>query len=257
MRDQLGRMVPLEDGRANGNSGGEGTAAGAMHAATHVLAGIIHRDRTGQGVYIDVAASDAVVAQAWGTVASAMNAERVIDPENIPAKSHTIYNGAKYQFYETADDKVVLFCAIEHRFWDSFCQAIDRPDLVPRKNLTTAVDFGNDEDLRAELSAEFASRTQAQWLKLAVSHRIPLGPAPRDLWEMREDPHVQSRAILLEVDHPELGHYTVTGEGALVRDQPFELTRHAPAFNEHGDEIRRELEQLEATGTIDPAAEAR
>src|SRR6266542_5069690 len=77
-----GLMVSLEDSNPNGRAGGDGTAAGAMHATTHILAGIIHRDRTGQGCFIDVASSDAVVAQAWGHLAMGMNKGRVIDPEH-------------------------------------------------------------------------------------------------------------------------------------------------------------------------------
>lgn len=239
--DQDGMMVPLLDGGPNAKSGGEGTSAGAMHATTHILAGIIQRDRTGEGCYIDVAASDAVVAQAWGTVATALNADRIVDPENIPAQDHAVYRGAKYQFYETADDLIVLFCAIEHRFWDAFCDAIGRPDLRDRKNLATPVDFGSgDDELRLILQSVFRGRTQREWMDLAVAHRIPIGPAPRDFDEMSRDPHVRHRGILIEDDHPAVGRFVATGEGAVVAGQPL-ITAPAPAYDEHGQQIRHEL----------------
>ncbi|MGE0308358.1 MAG: CaiB/BaiF CoA transferase family protein [Acidimicrobiia bacterium] len=236
-----GLMTALHDGKPNGRSGGDGTSAGAMHAVTHILAGIIQRDRTGDGCFIDVASSDAVVAQAWGTVAMAMNSKRVIDPEHVPDQDGAGYSGAKYQFYETSDGKVMLFCAIEHRFWDAFCMAAGRPDLVPRKDETAPVDFGRDPALRIELQGLFSTKTQAEWMDLALAQRIPLGPAPRDFEEMLEDPHVRSRAIVVELEHPVAGRYTCTGEGAIVAKQPFELRRQAPAYGEHTDEILDEL----------------
>ena len=47
---------------------------------------------------------------------------------------------AKYQHYETADGKFVLFCAIEPKFWNHWCTAVDRDDLLastgrPRRRL--------------------------------------------------------------------------------------------------------------------------
>lgn len=37
------------------DKGGEGTAAGTIHAAFHVVAALVQRERTGEGAYIDVA----------------------------------------------------------------------------------------------------------------------------------------------------------------------------------------------------------
>ncbi len=236
-----GLMVPGDTPRANGRSGGEGTAAGAMHAVTHVLAGLAQVHRTGEGCFIDVASSDAVVAQAWGMLTIALNRHRVIDPEHIPAQDDAAFTGAKYQFYETADGKVMLLCAIEHRFWDIFCEAAGRPDLIGRKDMSTPVDFGHDAALRQELQALFSARTQAEWVALAIEHRVPLGPAPRDFEEMIEDPHVRHRRIVIEQVHPIAGPFTCTGEGAIVKGQPFEIWRHAPAYGEHTHEILDEI----------------
>src|SRR5690606_16414402 len=83
---------------------------------------------------------------------------------------------------------------------------------------------------------------QAEWMKLAVEERIPIGPAPRDFHEMRRDPHVSHRGIMLEAEHPVAGRFTCTGEGAIVAGQPFG-PRPAPAYDEHGAEIRRELDE--------------
>lgn len=240
-----GLMRPPIERRVGGRSGGEGTSAGAVHAALHVVAALVRSQRTGQGCYIDVAASDAVVAQAWVDASSELNRDRVIDPEHIPHQDAEGLTGAKYQYYETADRKVVLLCAIEHRFWDALCQAIGRPDLVERKNTDTPVDFGADPALRHELQEIFHERTQREWVELAMEHRFPLGPAPRDFAEMRDDPHVQHRRAIFEADHPLAGSVTHTSEGAIVDGQPFTIRRHAPAYGEHTDEILAELVALD------------
>ena len=45
--------------------GGDGTAAGAVHAALHVVAALVRRAETGQGCYLDAAGADGVLAQGW------------------------------------------------------------------------------------------------------------------------------------------------------------------------------------------------
>lgn len=236
-----GLMHPPSKRRVGGHSGGEGTSAGAIHAALHIVAALVRRQRTGRGCYIDVAASDAVVAQAWVDASTEFNRHRVIDPEHIPHLDVEGLTGAKYQFYETADNKVVLLCAIEHRFWDAFCDAVERPDLAKRKNAETPVDFGADPDLRQELQRVFHMRSQQEWIELALTRRIPIGPAPRDFFEMRADPHVQHRRIVFDSDHPVAGPYTHTGEGAIVDGKEFAIRRHAPTYGEHTEEILVEL----------------
>lgn len=236
-----GMMESWDPPTATGRMGGDGTSAGAMHAVSHILAGILQASRSGEGCYIDVAASDAVVAQAWALVAMDLNKSRVLDPEHVPDRDGGGFTGAKYQFYETADGKVMLFCAIEHRFWDAFCEVIERPDLMPRKDESSPVDFGRDEGLRRELQTVFAEKTLDEWMDIAVQRRIPMGPAPRDIREMLEDPHVRHRGIVLELEDPVGGPYIATGEGALVAGQPFRIRRHAPDLDAHRDEILAEL----------------
>lgn len=236
-----GLTRPPTERREGGQAGGEGTSAGAMHAALHAVAGLVQRDRNGMGCFIDVAASDAVVAQAWLTAAMALNRDRIIDPEHVPVLDSAGMTGAKYQYYECADHRIVLLCAIEHRFWESFCSLVGRPDLASRSNLDTPIDFGADPELRLELQSIFHRRTQEEWVALAIEHHIPLGPAPRDFFEMREDPHVVARRVVFEDTHPAVGAVTYTGEGALVAGQPFVIRLPAPSYGQNTAQVLAEL----------------
>ena len=143
----------------NMRSGGEGTAAGAIHAAFHVAAALVQRERTGAGCFIDVAGHDGVVVNGWIAATYLLNAHRITDPVGMPARADGQSTGAKYQFYETRDGSVVLFCAIEPKFWVNFCRAVGREDLVGDVGSPVPVDFAADEtDLRRELQAIFHTR---------------------------------------------------------------------------------------------------
>jgi crotonobetainyl-CoA:carnitine CoA-transferase CaiB-like acyl-CoA transferase len=75
---------------------------------------------------------------------------------------------AKYQRYQTADGKYILFCCIEPKFWDAFCRVTDRGDLLDRHDRTQPVDFGFDDvDLRLELQTTFHAKSQEAWVAVA------------------------------------------------------------------------------------------
>src|SRR5581483_8159414 len=100
---------------------------------------------------------------------------------------------AKYQYYETRDGKFLLFCAIEPKFWEHWCLAVGRADLLDRHDPERVVDFGVGEDeLRLEIQKVFHARTLAEWMEVATEHDIAMGPALR-FDEIEDDPHLQSR----------------------------------------------------------------
>jgi crotonobetainyl-CoA:carnitine CoA-transferase CaiB-like acyl-CoA transferase len=136
-----------EDGA---NLGGEATSVGALHAALHAVAALLRARETGTGAYIDVAGSDATAATAWLPIVLQRNADRITDRSGMAARSDGELTGSRYQFYETADSRVVLFGCIEQRFWDKWAVAAGREDLVGRQadSSNTSVDWGDAAERR-------------------------------------------------------------------------------------------------------------
>lgn len=243
--DADGWLHKVPDGGPYGGtaSGGEGTAAGAPHAAMQAVAALVRRDRTGEGAYIDMAGSDAVVAQAWVAATYLLNDSRITDRSSMSGDGH---RGAKYAFYATADGRAVLFCCIEDKFWRKFCDAVGRDDLSADpdgRGSGAPVDFGRDSDeLRVELAKIFGTRTLAEWMELATANRLPLGPAYPDLLDAVEhDPHLRGRGVIQHGEHPDAGPFTYVVAPGQVAGQPWELRHPAPKLGEHTREILTEL----------------
>lgn len=255
MMDALAAAVPLridEDGvirlttsdePMTGTSiGGDGTAAGGIHAVAHVLAALLRRERTGQGAYLDAAGADGVIASGWIGATYSLNDHRITDRTGLRTSDQDPERGAKYQYYETKDDRFVLFCGIEQKFWENFCRAIDRPDLVGGHDDSTPVDFAHGDDaLRRELQEIFRERTQAEWVELARTQDLPLGPAHQRATALPEDPHLRERQIIVEGEHPEAGEFTYVGEPVIVDEEPYRVRRPAPGLGQHTDELLGEL----------------
>ncbi|KOS55246.1 CaiB/BaiF CoA transferase family protein [Rhodococcus rhodochrous] len=237
-----GTMRPIPPKGLGGTErGGEATTAVAVHAALQIAAALVAKSKRGTGCHIDVAGSDAVVAQALTSVIYALNDARITDRSSLPTIDGGEWTGAKYQFYETRDRKTLIFAAIEHKFWTAFCKAIDREDLIESSS-TGLVDFGGDETvLRSELQRIFEGRDLASWVELAIAHRIPMGPSPRTVVEMADDPHVRSREILFEGKHPDAGPFTYVGSPAIVEGHQFEVRHPAPGLGQHTHEVLTEI----------------
>ncbi|HEX4658973.1 MAG TPA: CoA transferase [Streptosporangiaceae bacterium] len=221
--------------------GGGGPSTGAVYAAFAVAAALVQRSRTGQGVYIDAAGSDAVAVNAWIHLTYALNDKRITDRSSLPGIRATGNDEPRYQYYATRDGKVLLFCCIEPRFWRNFCRAAGREDLLTPDQETGPVEFGQNDELRRELQRIIVQRDLADWVRMAAEHRIPMGPAYVSAGELRDDPHLRERELFVDTEHPAVGPYTNIGLPTIVRGQPYRLHRHAPALGEHTDEVLGEL----------------
>ena len=222
--------------------GGDGTAAGAVHAALRVAAALFRRQVTGQGCFLDASAADAVVAQGWIGAVYGLNYEQITDHTGLRAPGSEPLTGAKYQYYRTSDGLFVLFCCIEPKFWEKFCRVVGRDDLVDYQVEEGAVDFARDaHELRRELQAVIETRTQREWVDLAVREHLPIGPAHQGVASLRDDPQMAARQILVEGHHPIAGPYTYVGEPVIVDEQAYAVRRPAPTLGAHTTEILREI----------------
>ena len=221
----------------------DGPLSTALYGALTTAAALRNRELTGEGAFIDAAGADSVLANQCLDAVMAWNRDRITDRRNPPPPvGLDPRKRPKYTWYQTKDDRIVLLAAIEHKFWDNFCNVVGRPDLVDVKNTTFAVDFadGGKADLLDELVPLFRERTLAEWMDVARVHDLPLCPANSKM-DTLTDPHLRAREIVHESVHPVAGPYTSTGWPAPVSGQAFDVRRHAPSRGEHTEEVLAEI----------------
>lgn len=225
-----------------------GTKAGALYATIGVLAAVMRARATGRGTWLDVAQADAAVAFNAGRI------DEILAGARIPNERGGMTEAVRYQYYDTADDRTILFQASERHFFERFCNAVGRTDLLAGES---GAEFGEhargDTALRRELAAIFATRAQAEWVQFFVEHDIPGGPVNRAT-DLLEDPQFQTRFAPPDTpgDEPRLlGPPIHTGEAQGA-------TSPAPELGQHTDEVLRALlgyddaaiAELRASGVI-------
>ncbi|HEX4496377.1 MAG TPA: CaiB/BaiF CoA-transferase family protein [Thermoanaerobaculia bacterium] len=156
---------------------------GAWSTVAAILAALFERERTGEGKRVDVALLDAGLhanLTAWATEAEGPKAvgERLPLTGALPC----------YNLYETADGHRLALGALEPHFWERFCRAVGRDDLLRRQ-------YSSSPRARRMMEELFRGRTRDAWLALLKSEDIPV-EAVLSAAEAREHPQVAARGVL-------------------------------------------------------------
>jgi formyl-CoA transferase len=219
-------------------AGALGDIGTALYAVVGTLAALRHRERTGLGQHLDVAMYDAMVAMAdlvpfmWSMGAA---------PFRAGGGGQGIIAG-----YRAVDGWFVVEVVREHQF-ARLAEVVGHPEWIADERFATRAGWDDHEEavIRPAIEAWAATRTKLEACRELCDAGVAAGPSntPADL---RADPHVAQRHMLVEVPRPD------GGAPLLVVGNPVKLSRVAegpetrfPQLGQHTDEVLKELLRLE------------
>lgn len=196
------------------------TAGGSLMALAGLLAAIIQRDRTGRGQFVDTSmfhGAFSLATMIFSTVATGMEK---------PRAGQMILNGRFpfYGVYETRDGRHMSLGAVEFKFWQNFCLAVNRPDLVSQQ-------FGGPSVIE-DVQAIFRSKTMDEWIDFLKDVDACCEPV-LFLDEAADSPLIQARSMVGRGPDGRrcLASPLKLGGSPPVEDQP------APDLGQHTDEV--------------------
>jgi len=201
----------------------------AVLNAVGILAAVHHRDRTGEGQYVDTAMYDAMVSMC----------ERTVYQYSYTGEAPTRRGNAHptlfpYNAFETTDGHVVI-AAFSDGHWRALCEAMDRSDLAADYQ-AGADRLAEREKLRGEIAAWTRPQT-AEEVVAALDGSVPAAPV-QDTSDIFDDPHVRAREMLATVDQPGADErVTIAGSPIKLSETPTGVERRAPLLDEHRDEL--------------------
>lgn len=215
--------------------------AGGVYAFSAVLAALRQRDRTGEGQRLDISLFDCLAE--WMTVPLYYKMYGGWTLGRMGTRHNTI---APYGEYRCADGSVMLAVQNEKQ-WTAFCElVIERPELIddPRFR-TNELRNRTRAELEAIVEEIFASHTRAEIETKLASSDVPFGSF-NTVPDLVAHPQLAARDRWVDVVTP-------TGTARAVRP-PFDAgtlsarVGAVPALDEHGNEIRREIDTERRTG---------
>ena len=199
---------------------------GALSGVMGILAALFDAQRSGQGRFVDVAMSEAVLAHNLFPLFALEN-EGV-----VPQRGRDLLSGgdAGYGVYATADARYMAVAPLEEKFWQLFCDTLERPEWKSRHGARGQA----AADLRGELETLFASRTQAQWSALFAQVDCCVTPV-LNVAEALDHPQFVARGMAVQVEGVRQYSPPVKLSG-----WQFSVERSAPTPGEHTIEILHE-----------------
>ncbi|MFZ5824782.1 MAG: CaiB/BaiF CoA transferase family protein [Bacillota bacterium] len=133
-----------------------GDLTSGLMAAAGGLAAVLGARASGKGTHVQVS-----ILETLRALGSLQALEAMMGLE-LP-RDEMLLGGALpcYRLYWTADGGQVSLAALETKFWVKFCEAVNRPEWIPRHS---------DPELKEELAALFRSKTLWEWGQVAERH---------------------------------------------------------------------------------------
>lgn len=229
--------------------GALGDISAALFATIGILAALRHRDRTGQGQYVDIAMLDALVSMT--DIVSNFWSMGLRGGDVGPLILTT---------FRADDGWFVLQIVREHQF-EAMARVIGRPEWVTDERFATRQSWVDqlESDLRPAIEAWAAGRTKEQAAAELAAAGLAAGPCLTDE-EVVHDPHVAARHMLVEMPRTD-----GVDQPVLTPGNPVKMSRLAegpetrvPWLGEHTDQVLHqelglgedELARLRGSGVI-------
>ena len=206
-----------------------------LYSANAIQTALIHRERTGQGQYIDMALLDCQVAilanQAMTYLAAGQTPVRMgnAHPNIVP-----------YQVFETQNGHIILAIGNDGQF-RRFCELADQPHLAqdPRF-VANRGRVKHRAQLIEALALLMKSKNTDDWLNLLEPEGIPCGRI-NSIDETLNDPQVIHRQMRTQALHSSLGEINLLGSPLKLSETPGEVRRAPPVLGEDTDQVLREV----------------
>jgi crotonobetainyl-CoA:carnitine CoA-transferase CaiB-like acyl-CoA transferase len=230
--------------------GALGDIGTALFGTIGLLAALRHRDRTGEGQYIDVAMFDSMVAMT-DLVTNFWSMGLRPEPGQGLAM---ILDG-----FKASNGWFIIQVGREHEF-ERLANLIGKPEWLTDGRLATRAGWREhmDDMLRPGVNEWAAEMTNIDACRALADAGVAAGPC-LTAQQVIDDPHVAARNMLVEIPRPE------GGEPVLTPGNPVKMSKMAdgpetrmPWLGEHTDEVLAQelgldnevLGQLRANGVI-------
>ena len=232
---------------------------GGVHLFGGIMSALLQRERMGQGQRVEVAMLEAAVM----ALASALGVYMDGEDARMPARTgnrHPALAMAPYNVYPTNDGYVAIFTASD-RHWDSITRVLGREDLLSNPDYAGTPDrAARVEEIDAMVEAWTRKLGKEEVLAILTEAHVPCAPV-RTTREVANDPHLASRQVWTDIEHPRRGKTRVPNSPIRLHGStPGRVRRPAPLLGQDTDRVlsellglsEAELLALHAAGVIEP-----
>jgi CoA:oxalate CoA-transferase len=210
-------------------------SVGGLNAAFAVMAALYHRERTGEGQFIDVAMLDSIM-PLMGWVA----ANLLIGHQAPLPMGNDNFTAAPSGTFRTKDGYINI-AANKQEQWEALCDEVGAPEWkCDARFQKRDARKKNRKELTPLLEGRLAERPTDEWVERLNAKGIPSG-AILSLEEALAQPQVRHREALKEVPVEGIGTIPLFGLTARFEKTPGEITAPPPRLSAHTEDVLAQL----------------
>ena len=199
----------------------------ALYVALSVTAALRHRERTGEGQYVDVSLLESGVSLAVWEAGKYFATGEVGRPLG---SAHQ--NQAPYQALRSADGWVTVG-AITPKTWAAFCSTLGLQDLAVDERYSDSFSRHADrEELVAAIEVHTTTRTTQELVESLEGAGVPCAPIA-DYAEVFTDEHLAARDYFWDAPHPVAGPVRQLGSPMRFSRTPSRRDSAGPVLGTH------------------------
>ncbi|MCA8098572.1 CaiB/BaiF CoA transferase family protein [Burkholderia contaminans] len=230
-------------GERDGEPGGGPQKAGVaiadlatgLYSTIAVLAALAHRDRTGEGQYIDMALLDVQVA-----LLANMNTNFLASGKPPVRWGNAHPNIVPYQTFQTRDGWIIVAVGNDGQF-RKFVEAGGRPELADDERFATNPSRVRHRDTLVPILAEMVkARDKADWIGALEAAGVPCGPI-NDLDEVFDNEQVVARGMQVSLPHPCGADAKLVRNPIRMSATPPEARTAPPMLGAQTDDVLRDM----------------
>lgn len=224
-----------------------------VYGALGAMMALHHRDRTGQGQYVDIALYEPVL--------------RIL--EEVPAAFHKIglvrerlgtgsVNAVPHNHYTTRDGRHVAVACTNDTMFRRLVGAMGRPELADDPRFcSNAQRVAHREETDAMVQEWIGSYTAKEGMEILEANEVPNGLL-YSVEDMFQDPQYQARENIISVDDPVEGEIKMCSVVPRLSLTPGRVESTGPEMGAHNQEVYcdllgyspEELAQMKADGIV-------
>jgi len=217
-----------------GTSIGDITAG--LFTAIGINAALYDRQKTGKGMYIDVAMLDCQIAILENAIARYLSKGEI--PKPMGSRHPSI---SPFEAFKTKDSYIII-AAGNDKLFEGMCKVFDLELYNDQKFKTNADRNKNIEELKKILEDKLKDKTTAEWCEVLEAKRIPCGPI-NNIKEAVESPQTKARNMIVSSMHNKIGEFKMAGNPIKMSSYEDKNTRgEIPDLDQHREKILKEFD---------------
>jgi benzylsuccinate CoA-transferase BbsF subunit len=225
-----GPPIPVENAYSDPFNG--------IFGAFAVLTALAHRERTGEGQFIDFSQHEAVMQMVGPAIMDYTLNARIAGPIG---NRHPLGAAAPHGVFACAgEDRWISLVVADDDEWQALVEAMDSPEWATAPELTELEGRLAAQEMLGERIGEwtqgFDDRELAERLQAAGVAAAPV----LNVADLLEDPHYAARGTFIEVDHPLGFHETIYGAYVKTSRSDVEV-KPGPMMGQDNEYVFRQI----------------